>query len=147
MARRRRKPAAGAGVQGRSPCLEAVGTVNTVKPHGGEVAAGRSSRHCTNFAMGDLDLLWGPLGQSPVRLERGTGESGFARVKKCNTKAKGLAGQWMARMRGKDQVCIGYYPTTKDAAYRCATYGAASPAEEMEAVSLASRMQGEGTCC
>ena len=39
MARRRRKPAAGAGVQGRSPCLEAVGAVNTVKPrprkHGG----------------------------------------------------------------------------------------------------------------
>ena len=36
MARRRRKPAAGAGVQGRSPCLEAVGTVNTVKPRAGK---------------------------------------------------------------------------------------------------------------
>ena len=34
MARRRRKPTAGAGVQGRSPCLEAVGMVNTVKPCG-----------------------------------------------------------------------------------------------------------------
>ena len=85
--------------------------------------------------MGDLDLLWGPSGQPPVALERGTGESGFARVKKCNTKAKGLAGQWMARSRGKDQVCIGHYPTTQDAAYRCATYDATSPAEEMEAVS------------
>ena len=102
---------------------------------GGGIAAVRSSRHCAKFAMGDSFLLWGPSGEPELRLERGKGESGFARVKKCNTKAKGLAGQWMARMRGKDQVCIGHYPSPKDAAYRCAAYTTESPAEEMEAVS------------
>ena len=47
MARRRRKPAAGAGVQGRSPCLEAVGTVNTVKPR--HRKHGRDKSGCLNI--------------------------------------------------------------------------------------------------
>ena len=41
----------------------------------------------------------------------------------------------MGRTRGKEQECIGEYPTAKDAAYRCAAYTTESPAEEMEAVS------------
>ena len=53
MARRRRKPAAGARVQGRSPCLEAVGMVNTVKPrprkHGRNAL--NEDRECARFFL------------------------------------------------------------------------------------------------
>ena len=39
------KPAAGAGVQGRSPCLEVVGMVNTVKPRPRKQPSVRGTRY------------------------------------------------------------------------------------------------------
>ena len=55
---------------------------------------------------GDSPVVWGFPGEPTLTLEKGKGESGFARVKKSQN--KGVARQWMARTRGKDHECIGY---------------------------------------
>ena len=63
-ARRRRKPAAGAGAQGRSPCLEAVGTVNTVKPRNN----GRNNRQPEVLEFFSHNIQKGDLHQGEIEI-------------------------------------------------------------------------------